>query len=386
MAKSEFNIKGVSLISFSHLTHDLYPAFLPVLIPFLIKNNGISYGLSGLMIFLLRAPSLLNIFIGMAAEKVSTRYFIIIAPAITAILMSFVPLIDSFVTICIVLFFVGISSAAYHVPAPVMIKHISGKNPGLGMSLFMTFGEGARFLGPLMFYFTIDQLGYNNSYLMMIFGLLSSILVYFNFKDISIKNEFTQIESPFKAVKETWQGMRNIFISISGIMLGRALISAAMVSFLPTFMTNRGATIFYSSAALSILQFAGAAGALSSGTLSDFLGRKYLLHIITILLPIFMIIFLLSSGWFLIPMLLLVGFLLFAMTPINLTLVQDHGKKHPSTANSIYMTLNFVISSGIALIFGFISDIIGLENSYKLVTLLSFISIFFVFMLPKDRK
>lgn len=385
MKDHRFRKADVFLISISHLTHDIYPAILPALIPFLIDKTGITYAMTGLLFFLLRAPSLLNIFIGIIADRLSTRYFVIFAPAVTAILMSFVPLVDSYVLICVMLFSVGFSSAAYHVPAPVMIKHVSGNKTGTGMSFFMVGGEFARSLGPLMLIGSIELLGYENVYLMMIPGLLSSLFVYFNLKNISIKQDFKKNKNPLHSIMVTWKKMKKLFFIISGMILGRAFVSAAMVSFLPTFMTNRGFSIAIAGSALSVLEMAGVFGAFSSGTLSDKFGRKNLLHLITFLLPLFMLLFLITSGWIMIMMLILLGFLLFAMTPINLALVQDNCNEYPASANSIYMTINFVISSGTALLFGFLGDIISLDKTYYISLAMSLVSIPFVFMLPKIK-
>ncbi len=383
MSKKKFNLSGVLVITLSHLTHDLYPAFLPALMPFIIEKSGITYGMTGILYFLLRAPSLLNIFIGIIADRISTRYFVIAAPAVTAVLMSFVPVIDSYIGLCIILFIVGMSSAAYHVPAPVLMRHAAGDKIGTGMSFFMLGGELARTLGPLMLLFTIDYIGYENSYFMMVLGILSSIFVFIKFKDTSVKKDFSDKKNPFATITDSWKNMKRIFLIIGGMILGRSFINAAMISFMPLFMITKGFSKEEGGIALSVLQLAGAAGAFSSGILSDRFGRKQLLHIITFFLPMLVFLFIISSGYFTFFMLIPVGFLLFAMTPVNLALVQDYGKAYPASANSIYMTLNFVISSGIALLFGFLGDFIELKNAYYIALFMSLVSIPFVFMLKK---
>lgn len=82
----------------------------------------------------MRLPWFLNPFIGMIAEKTATRYFIIVTPAITAIPMSLLGLAPSFTIVCVLLFTMGISSAVFHVPAPTMVKRLSGNRTGLGMA------------------------------------------------------------------------------------------------------------------------------------------------------------------------------------------------------------------------------------------------------------
>ncbi|MCB9503725.1 MAG: MFS transporter [Deferribacteres bacterium] len=94
--------------------------------------------------------SLFNPFIGLLADKMCVKYIVIWTPGFTALFMSLVGLSPSYLILFILLFVSGISSTLFHVPAPVMIKHLSAEKTGAGMSYFMFGGELARTLGPLI--------------------------------------------------------------------------------------------------------------------------------------------------------------------------------------------------------------------------------------------
>ena len=72
-----------------------------------------------------RFLSLLNPYIGILADRISVRYFIIAAPALTAIPMSLIGLAPTYTVLLILLFLTGISVAIFHVPAPVLISEVS---------------------------------------------------------------------------------------------------------------------------------------------------------------------------------------------------------------------------------------------------------------------
>jgi len=68
----------------------------------------------------------------------------------TAVPMSLIGMAPGHGVLLILLFITGISVSAFHVPAPVMGADLSAARKGRGMSFFMTGGELARPVGPLV--------------------------------------------------------------------------------------------------------------------------------------------------------------------------------------------------------------------------------------------
>ena len=160
----QFQTSNVLTISIAHLVHDIYSSFLAPILPLLIEKLGISYSLAGLLSVLQRIPSLLNPIIGLIADKVSVRYFLVIAPALTATVMSLLGVTTHYTVLAILLFIMGLSAALFHVPGPVMIKHVSGDRIGKGMSFYMLGGELARTLGPLIILAAVSLWGLEGTY------------------------------------------------------------------------------------------------------------------------------------------------------------------------------------------------------------------------------
>jgi len=83
-----FQTGRVLTISAGHAVHDTYTAFLPSLLPVFIANLSLSMTEAGLLTVFMQGPSLLQPFIGHLADRVSLRTFVILAPAVTAAMMS----------------------------------------------------------------------------------------------------------------------------------------------------------------------------------------------------------------------------------------------------------------------------------------------------------
>jgi FSR family fosmidomycin resistance protein-like MFS transporter len=136
---------------------------------------------------------------------------------------------------------------------------------------------------------------------------------------------------------------------------------------------------------LSVLQLAAAGGTFLSGSISDKIGRRKMLIIVTVLSPLLMILFINSSGVYSVILLILMGVFLVGPESVNLAVIHNLDTKHLPFVNGVYMTINFFINSIMTLAVGGLSDWIGMDKTYLIAALLAFPSIIFAFMVP-ERK
>jgi len=380
----KFQAGKVSLIAFSHLSHDIYTAFLAPLLPLLIDKLQFSYSMVGLLILILRMPSVISPLIGIIADRMSTRYFVIFTPALTAIAMSFIGNANSYEMLCLMLLIAGFSSAIYHVPSPVMISRVSGDRVGAGMSFYMLGGELARTLGPMIILAAVSLWGLEGAYRVIFLGPAASLVLFFRIRKISLKKDFKKRKKP-QSIKTLLKKRKDVFIIAAALVSSKSFMIIALTSFLPTYMTSKGASIWLAGAALSVIELAGAAGTLLSGSLSDKIGRRKMLLITTLTAPIIMIVFVFSSGWVVFPILIILGLLVFAVSPVIMAYVLENEKEYPASANSIFMTLNFVSGSLIALLFGFLGDAINLDTTYIISAVLSLVAVPFILKMPVNN-
>jgi len=380
----KFQFGNVFTLSIAHLLHDVYTSFLAPILPVLIDKLSMNLSMAGLLSVIQRIPSLFNPLIGILAERMRIRFLVIFAPAITTIAMSMIGVAPGYIILAMLLFISGISSTLFHVPAPVMIKQVSGSRLGKGMSYFMLGGELARTLGPLIIVAAVETWGLNGSLRLIPFGLASSAVLYFRLKNIEIRKDFKKTDLTI-GYGSTFIKFLPVFINLAGITLFRAGMKAALTLYLPVYLTDKGATLWYAGISLALLQLAGAAGTYFSGTLSDKIGRRTTLVIITIVSPIFMWIFISMDGVNTLPILIIIGLFLVAPTSVNLAIVHELDTEHTAFVNSIYMTINFVMSSLMLLLVGVFADHIGLDLTYKISAGIAFIAIFFAFRVPGKK-
>jgi FSR family fosmidomycin resistance protein-like MFS transporter len=380
--KAEFKTAGVLAIAVAHFIHDVYSSFLAPLLPLLIEKLSLSLTQAGFLSTVMQIPALINPMIGHLADRVNLRIFIVLAPATTAVPMSLLGVAPNYAVLLILLFAAGLSTSAFHVPAPVMVAGLSGSRKGRGMSIFMTGGELARAVGPLCAVAAVSIFGLPRFYPVMVIGGLASIWLFVVFGGSTPP---VTAQASRSSILESWRALSHLMLPLGAILVFRGFMHGAMATFLPTFVNQQTGNIWLAGSALTVFEAFGVAGVLMAGSMSDHLGRRNTLLISLIGAPIGLLAFTLTGGWLRITMLMLTGFTLLSTTPVMLALVQEQARGRPAAANGFYMMISFLARSAIVVIVGYVADHAGLRNTYLLSAVLGVLAIPFILMLPADR-
>lgn len=381
-----FQLGRVVSISIVHFVHDCYTAFLAPALPLIIEKLGISYGMTGLLAVIQRIPSLFNPLIGIIAERPVMRYMVIFSPALTAMFMSLIGVAPGYVFLAVILFFSGISSTLWHIPTPVMVKHLSGKRTGKGMSYYMVGGELARTAGPLIILGVISLWGLEGTWKMMPFGFVASVVLYLNFRNAKFKPASSSRTHQEGSYWKIFMRYSAAFALTGGYTFFQAGMKASLTYYLPTFLTSQGNSLQYSDLALTVIQLSGAVGALFAGTISDKIGRNRTLLVVSVVTPLLTLLFLNLEGIWIFPLLLPLGFFLFGPTSVMLAFVQDLNTEKKAFVNSIYMTLNFFVSVMVYPIVGAVIDRVGFLPTFRVVAYLGFGAVLIVLLTWKKMS
>jgi FSR family fosmidomycin resistance protein-like MFS transporter len=375
-----FQTGKILALSIGHFIHDVYSSFLSPLLPLLIEKLSLTLTQAGFLSTIMQLPALLNPYIGVLADRISVRYFVILAPAITAVPMSLIGVAPSYGILLLLLFITGISASLFHVPAPVIVANLSAARTGRGMSFFMTGGELARTIGPLAAVAGVSLLGLEGFYPVMVFGLFSTIWLYLKLRDVPVNAVHTKRK--LSAI-QTWRKLRYILWPLTAILVSRGFMHASLTAFLPTYINQQTGNLWLAGMALTLFEVAGVAGVLTAGSMSDLIGRRKTLLVSLVGAPICLFVFSLTGGWIRITVLLVTGFTLLSTTPVMLALVQEQGRDAPAAANGLFMMISFIARSAVVVVVGYIADRIGLQATYLISAAMGLIGIPFIFKLPK---
>ncbi len=374
-------------VSLAHLVQDTYSAFLAPLLPLLIEKLGMSLVMSAFLDIARKIPSLLNPFFGLLAQRSDARYFVILAPAITAIAMSLLGVTSSYALLLVLLVIAGIASTIFHIPSPGMIKEAAGEKLGRAMSYYMVGGEMARTIGPLIITGGVSLWGLEGTWRIIPFGVIASLILYYKLKDFRfVQTKVTKKVKKGEALVEVKRFLP-LFTTMAGFMFFQSAMKMAVTLYLVVYLTGHGFSLWHSSIALSVLQFFGVIGTFLSGNISDKIGRQKTLVYMSSGAAITMSVFLFCTTVYTVfPLLALLGIFMFANGPIMLSVIHELDTKMPTFINSVYMSINFSISSIVVLIMGKFGDSLGLDLTYEIAAVLAFVAILFAMLLNSSIK
>lgn len=379
-----FDTAAVITISAAHGVHDLYPSFLAPLLPLLIDKLGIPLAAAGGLATVLRAGSLAQPFLGLWADRTDTRYFLIATPALTGLCMSLLGLAPTYLSIVLLLAVAGLSSSAFHPAAAAAVTGASGRSWGRGTSIYMTGAKLGLGVGPLFIVSVVTWLGMEMSFVAALPGVAFSLMLYLQFRR---RRTPTVRKARGVGMWGAVKAQRRALLLLSGLVTFRAVATVSFVTFYPTYLTGRGATLLFAGLAMTVFELVGALGALAGGTLSDRLGRRRVLLLAqSISGPLLFLTLSSPVGPEGLALLAVAGVAAFSASPVELTLFQELLPGGRSTAAGIWSLLSFEGSLFATLVVGAIADWIGLGPALGLSVLASMLSIPFTLALSEPRR
>ena len=262
-----------------------------------------------------------------------------------------------------------------------MVKMASGDKTGTGMSYYMVGGELARTVGPLVVTAAVSWWGLEGVYKLMPIGILASAILYVKLKDFETHVKAKKREKgDTKALLIQYKGF---FVTIGLFVLFQAAMKSSLTLYLPIYLVQNGESLWYAGIALSILQFSGVIGVFFAGNISDKIGRYQTLLLTSIGSTIFMALFIYYQNMFILAIL---GFFIFSATPVLIAFVQDTNSSMPTFMNSIYMAINFGVSSIIVFAIGYLGDSIGLNETFVICNIMAVGTIMIALLFKKYQN
>lgn len=378
----EYNPKATGNIAFAHFSHDLYSSLLGPLIAAVQEKLALSLFVASLMVPAQQMPSVLQPFIGVLADRTSKRWFVVLAPGVAGISTSSIGLAPHIGIVLTMLLVSGLASAAFHTPAVALVGEYGGKKMGQAMAIFMAGGELSRAIGPLMLTGAIALFTLEGTWVLMVFGISSSILLYFTLDTrASDAAERAKTKVP---IKPLIRARRKILLSLLGYSAVKNLASAPFAIFLIVYLKDRGHGDWYANFSLSVLFVAGIVGGFIGGTISDRYGRRSVMMVTAILTaPLYYAYLLVADGVVLaFAILALAGVISMATRPIQLALAQEVMPEARGPMAGVMLAFGFVSMSLIAIAFGALSDAIGLSASFWLLPGTALLAVPLIAMLP----
>jgi FSR family fosmidomycin resistance protein-like MFS transporter len=377
-----FDTPTILFVSAAHLVHDTYPAFVGVLLPLLIPKLGISLAVAGLLAATFRLATGIQPVLGYLADRADTRYWIILAPAVTAVAIALLSVAPAPAAVALLLVVAGVSSSVFHPAAAALVTRAAGTQWGRGTSIFMTGGESGRAIGPVVIAATLAVVGLEASWIAALAGILASGVLYLRLANRPI----VRLRHPTGSIRAALRSARRGFLLLAASSAMLSMANVGLLVFIPTYLTGAGAPILLAGAAVTAFEIGGAVGALSGGTLSDRIGRRAMLAISAgVGAPLLIVALSMPIGLPMLVVLALAGVALLSAGPVQLVLVQELLPDNRGAAVGLAI-FTITISSALGtVVVGALGESIGLQTALVLAAGSALLALPFIALLPETR-
>lgn len=382
------------LVALGHTFTHWCPATFYLLLPFLVKEMGLSYSQAGFLVTVRVAANLLvNIPAGMLVDIIGKKGLLMaLALVATGVPYFLVGVSHNFFWVALFMAFVGVGNYLWH---PAAISTLSEKYPdkrGFAIAIHAIGPNIGESLAPLLVGVLLLYLSWRNVlFLNLIPGIVIAFILWkFLFGKL---NSRTQSKKGLSA-KEYLAGMKKMaqnpsilaLVLVAGM---RSMTQQGLHTFLPIYLTNDlGLSSAVAGLYLSVTQTAGMIGTPIAGSISDQNGRKRVLtaglfstSIVLVILAYFQL------SWLFITGLAFLGFFLYAVRPVIWAWVLDLSPKElGGSAVSFFSGSQSLLSSLSPVICGFIADRWGILAAFYFLAATVFVANLIVLTIHEGKR
>lgn len=351
-----------------HFLIDIYTPVLALILPLLIAQMNLSYFLAGLIVTVFNVTSSVSQpFIGLYGDKTGWRASVPLCLVIGSVGISLTAISGNYLLLLFLAAGAAIGHALFHPAAMDIMYSLSPPaKRGLYNSIFTTSGSIGYAIGPVLAGVLITVGGLPAVAWLVIPGIVGATWMYRNnrkFRPAACESAAVrkpvQTETEIPATKKKyWWVPAGLVVAICSL---RAWAYLGIITYLPTLLVlgHHGLDTFTASLVVTVMLFAGVAGQIAGGYLSDRFGRKEMLVIgLAGAIPFFALIF--STN----ELLMYLGVMMYAFFAsscyvMSVTMTQDLLPGNVGFASGLTLGFSMGVGGVGAAVIGWAADVMG---------------------------
>lgn len=369
--------------TFGHFSVDMYSGMLPLILLALTQPLGMSYTQVGLvsMVFSL-AGSLSQPFFGWLGDRRGARPMAVVGVAAIAIMVGMMRFVDSYAILIPLAIIAGLGSAAFHPQGASLAARASDSQRGAAASIFMLGGNMGFAFGPLLNTAIFALTGDFMPETLAALGLAQAAIVYWA---LTLQHR-EHIARPRAPVTLSFRRAAiGVIFTLTMVMFLRAWVHSSIATYVPQAFKTFGYSNAEAGNVLFSILLPLAIGGLVGGTLSDKIGRRFIL-VTTTLLSGPALWLLMNAGTAPVPLIgIVLGLSMGASTPVTLVMAQSLVPRGLGLMSGIVLGFTFIAGAIGVAISGLVADQIGLVQTMNLNAVLPVLAAGLALFLPDDR-
>jgi FSR family fosmidomycin resistance protein-like MFS transporter len=381
-AVARAGLLSLLLLSCGHFFVDLYSSALGALQPLLVQQFGMSLTDAGVLGgVLVTSSSVMQPVYGFFSDRLHTRMFAALGPAVAGIFISSLGLAPGYGWLLAMVWLGGAGVAAFHPQATARATLGMEEKRGRAMAIFISAGTLGLASGPTYFSIATGWLGLGRTFWGALPGIAVSVLL------------ITMLPAgpsprPAHARKSDWSVLRAFWKPIAilyTLVVIRSIVQVTFTQFIPLYLhLERGYEVATANYTLSLYLVFGAVGGFLGGHLADRFGGRLVILISMIGSVPFLLLFFLTGGVVSLIGLLLGGLILLFTIPVNVVMAQELVPSQAGTVSALMMGFGWG-TAGLVFIplTGFLSDLFSLHHVLLALSVFPVLGFFLSLRLPK---
>ncbi len=366
----------------AHFTVDCFSSTLAAVQPILMNQLSLTLSqvglLGGMWMF---SSSVLQLPFGLLSDRFPSRYFTVITPLITALVLSCLGLATGFSSLMLMLLLGGMAVAAFHPYSTMEAGRVSGVKRGLGTGVFITAGTAGLAIGPIYLMSVIELVNFERLWFAAVPVIFVSPWLAWRLPDPNPREHKKSNGIDWAVLNsQKWPLLTHYVLVVI-----RSAVQVGLAQFLAIFLVSvQGMSLKSASIALAIYFSSNSVGAFLGGVACDrFGGRNVVIFSFLASVP-FLVAFLALEGWISILLLFVGGVILLCTIPVNVVMSQQLVPSQAGAITALMMGFAWGIAGIIFVPFmGWLADQIGLETVLWGLILLPVLGLPLTWMLPK---
>ncbi|HLH78381.1 MAG TPA: MFS transporter [Candidatus Binataceae bacterium] len=308
-------ISAILLLAWSHFLLDGTSTFLPGVLPAVLTQLQIPLRLVGVVMASLLVGQALQPCFGWFADKLGGRAFILCGVGGSALGGALIGWVPGYWSLAGALLMVGLSGAMFHPQALASVRVLPVQRTGLCMSTFLLGGQLGQAIWPLLASLVVVGRGLHWLPLLSLPAFLSLPFLAPRLPHLP--------RHPDRSRRVIWRGRRLALATLVAYVGLESGVQYSLVTFLPILWVRRGGSLVGGASLITVILFAGVAGNIVGGHLSDHIGRRPIMVLSGAMAASCLALLLLFPGPLMWLLLAGIGMALISSNPAQILVGQD---------------------------------------------------------------
>jgi MFS transporter, FSR family, fosmidomycin resistance protein len=384
----KFNLKVLLLLSCGHMVVDTYQGALPVILPFIKDNLGLSYTVTGVILIVANiTSSIIQPLFGFLSDKKEKAFLLPMGAFLAGAGFALAPMTQSYPLILLLVAVSGMGIASYHPEGFKTARFFTGEKMATGMSVFSVGGNAGMALGPILALSLVNYFGFSSLPWMVLPSLMFTVVIIALRKVVAVpkKDLSATLKIASRVPKEAYRALSVIIC----IIIMRTWIQMGLMTYIPFYYINflKGDPIL-AGRIVSLFLVGGAFGTLAGAPLADRWGHRFWLRFSMLASALLFPLIFFFQGFMLFVAVTLLGMILISTFSVTVVMGQSLLPENLGVASGLMV--GFAIGAGgigVTLL-GVLADHFGVPFALKSIGFLPLAGFLFSLMLrypPKEK-